>query len=545
MVKRFTICLCLLVCAFVTDAQTMKWLCEPLYDTIEVLNDRLYLASKDGKYGVLNDSGEVLHDLRYDEITPFQEGRALLLREGTSGYNELVGLIDESGRLIRNFESQGIIPSFDYPFYKEGKMVYATAVKGKSGGYKFGYLDLDGRECIPAKYTYAAPFNNGKATVRMASSGTFGVINSSGTTAVFTEKPLLFLSSIVDGQAVGFRNSRNGGEMVLLKLNGEGFSVRKVLAEGYGELLFPNRNFSRLAYGRHTFEFDAALRYIGMNSSVEYSPISLPSYPERGSSTLIVTDNGTLKGIAYNGKDIVLPQFADMIPLRETIASAVNASGKAGLLVLDEDASVSFVERFREFDFRSAVQPELSWTMNVNGISPDKVTVCLKSARTGTVTDHSILTDDEGRYKVVMPFEFRSKIMDRKIDEDYEAVVYVDDIAVTAETLTLSYTYHSLLKNLIVNAPEFTESSGFAEIKVTVSTYEPLTSSGRALITLSSGESETVYLNDRSSGSFTFTVNVPEEETSTFTIEVTVSDGDACPSSSSNRSVTIKNYFLQ
>lgn len=545
MVKRFTICLCFLVCAFVTDAQTMKWLCKPLYDTIEVLNDRLYLASKDGKYGVLNDSGEVLHDLRYDEITPFQEGRALLLRKGTSGYNELVGLIDESGRLIRNFESQGIIPSFDYPFYKEGKMVYATASKGKSGGYKFGYLDLDGRECIPAKYTYAAPFNNGKATVRMASSGTFGVINTSGSTAVFTDKPLLFLSSIVDGQAVGFRNSRNGGEMVLLKLNGEGFSVKKVLAEGYGELQFPNGNFSRLAYGRHTFEFDAALRYIGMNSSVGYSPISLPSYPERGSSTLIVTDNGTLKGIAYNGKDIVLPQFADVIPLRETVAAAVNASGRAGLLVLDEDASVGFVERSREFDFRSAAQPELSWTMNVNGISPDQVTVCLKSVRTGTVTDHSILTDDEGRYKVVMPFEFRSKVMDQKIDEDYETVVYVDDIAVTTETLTLSYTYHSLLKNLIVKAPEFTESSGFAEIMVTVSTYEPLTSSGRALIRLSSGESETVYLNDRSSGSVTFRVNVPEEDTVTYTLKVTVSDGDACPSSSSSRSVTIKNYFLQ
>ena len=158
MVKRFTICLCLLVCAFVTDAQTMKWLCEPLYDTIEVLNDRLYLVSLDGKYGILNNSGEVIQALNYDEITPFQEGRALLLRKGSTGYNEMVGLIDESGTMIRTFEGQGIIPSFDYPFYKEGKMVYATAVKGKSVGYKFGYLDLDGQECIPAKYTYAAPF---------------------------------------------------------------------------------------------------------------------------------------------------------------------------------------------------------------------------------------------------------------------------------------------------------------------------------------------------------------------------------------------------
>ena len=379
----------------------------------------------------------------------------------------------------------------------------------------------------------------------MASSGTFGVINATGTTAVFTDKPLLFLSSIVDGQAVGFRNSRNGGELVLLKLNGEGFSVRKVLAEGYGELQFPNGNFSRLAYGRHTFDFDAALRYIGMNSSEEYSPISLPSYPESGSSTLIVTDNGTLKGIAYNGNEILLPQFADMIPLRESVAAAVYASGRAGLLVLDEDASIGFVERIREFDFRSAAQPELSWTMNVNGISPDQVSVSLKSFRTGIVTEHSILMDDEGRYKVVMPFEFRSKVMDQQIDEDFEAVLYVDDIAVCTETLTLSYTYHNLLKNFIVNAPEFTESTGYAEIKVIVSTYDPLTSSGRALIKLSSGESETVYLNDRSSGSATFRVNVPEEETSTFTLKVTVSDGDTCPSSSSRKSVTIKNYFLQ
>ena len=59
MIKRVTFCLCFIVCAFVTDAQTMKWLCEPLYDTIEVLNDRLYLVSLDGKYGIFTLFGYV------------------------------------------------------------------------------------------------------------------------------------------------------------------------------------------------------------------------------------------------------------------------------------------------------------------------------------------------------------------------------------------------------------------------------------------------------------------------------------------------------
>lgn len=545
MFKRLAYSICFIVCAISASAQTMKWLCEPQYDDIKVLNKNLYLVAKDGKYGILDESGTLIYSLKYDDVTPFQEGRALLLIKGKSGFNEIAGIIDEDGNIVRSLEGRGYIASFEYPYYNEGKMVYVTSSNGKKGAFLFGYLDMDGKEHIPAKFLYAAPFFNGKATVRMASSGEFGVINSSGTTAIFTDKPLLFLSSIVDGQAVGWRNSRNGGELVLLKLKGDTFSVAKTLAQGYGEARFPNGNFSKLSYGYDTFEFDAALRYVGRNSSVERSPIALPVYPAGCSSSLAVTDGGSLKGVSYNGKEILLPQFADVIPLTEKVAVAVETHGRRGLLTLNENTSVSFLEKDKEFEFRSGEQPELSWDMELNGIAAEYVSVKLKSELSGASSLLYVAMGDSGRYKIVFPYEFKSRSEDRAVTETFQADLCVDGLEVSSERLSVSYVYRRLLKNVGVSAPEYTESDGFADVKVNISVHEALTPSGKAIVKLSSGESKTLSLSGRKSGSVSFRVSVPEDETRTLTFNVSVTDGDNCPASNSTGSFTIKNYYLQ
>lgn len=544
MLKRLAYSICFIVCALSASAQTMEWLCEPQYDDIKVLNEHLYLVAKDGRYGILDESGTLIHDLKYDRITAFQEGRALLLKKGKLGINILCGIIGEDGRLIRSLEGLGYLASFDYPYYKEGKMVYVKETN-EVPSFKFGYLDQNGKEYIPAKYLYAAPFIDGRATVRMASSGSFGIINSSGSTAVFTDKPLFFLSSVVDGNAVGWRNSRNGGELVMLRLKGDSFSTVKVLAEGYGELRFPNGNYSQVSYGNHTFTFDAALRYVGQNSVVENAPVVLPELPEAGSTVLSVTTDGTLRGVAYNGSQVLLPQFVKVIALREKIAAAECLSGEYGLLKLNEHSSLSFAETLRDFEFRSGTQPELSWRMDVNGVSPDRISVRMRSEKTGLEHVLYCVTDDYGYNKIVLPFEFKSGQTDLRISEDFNAVISVNGLETSSERLRVSYMHHELLKGVNVSAPEYTGSDGYADITVTVTAADVLTSSGKAQVRLSGGESRTVSLSGRKTGSATFRVNVPEEEIRTFTFYMTVSDGTCCPSSSASTSVTIKNYYLQ
>lgn len=541
MTKRLLYTICFIFCASFMNAQTMEWLSEPQYDKIEVLNDNLYLVSSDGKYGILDNYGKLLYGLKYDKVTPFQEGRALLLCRGKSGYMELAVLLDESGRMVRNFEGKGYLASFDYPYYKEGKMVYVSV--GKKG-YMFGYLDQSGYELIPAKFIYAAPFINGKAIVRMEQ-GVFGVINSAGSPAVFSDKPFYFLSSIVDGRALGWRHSRNGGEMVQVKLNGEAFVVEKVLAEGYGELNFPNDNYSQVSFGSHRFNFDAALRYVGNNAVEERTPIALPRLPKDGSSCLSATRTGTLYGVAFNGEQILLPQFANVTPMREHVVSAATTSAKIGLLYVNENASVTLLEKSKNFELRSGSQPELFWEINLNGVKPEQVSVRLKSESTGSETTLSCVTDAKGYRKISMPFEFKSQHYNQTQTQRYKAIVSINGMEAYIDALEVSYAYQNFLRNVVVSAPKYTEMSGYADVKVEVYTYEPLTSEGKATISLSSGEKKIVGLNGRTSASVTFKVFVSEEKTSTFKFNITVTDGKGCPSASTSKSCTISNYYLQ
>lgn len=438
MLKRIILYLCLIVCAFSLKAQTMEWLCKPKYDNIKVLNSRLFMAVNGDKCGILNNSGKLIHEVKYDLVTPFQEDRALLLNLGASGEYEIAGLIDESGRMIRNFEGLGYRPSPDYPFYKEGKLVFISPPEGQ-GMYKYGYLDQDGNVQIPAKYTYAAPFNNGKAIVRIASTREFSVINALGGTAVYIKQPLHFLSTIEDGSAIGWRHTYKGGELLLLKLNGDTFTTLKVLAEGIGELEFPNGDFSTVSFGSNTYRFDPTLRYLGTNSSQERKPVTIPEFPKGKSSKLTVIRDDSDCGLAYNEEIIVLPVYADITPLRNKIAAVRDFSGKVGLFRLNENSSVSFVDPVRTYELRSGEQPELSWELQLVGLEADKVSVILMKEDSEQEITLACCTDESGRTKIVLPFEFKSEELNQEVTEIFGAVVCVDDIPVYYESLCVSY----------------------------------------------------------------------------------------------------------
>jgi hypothetical protein len=544
MFKRLILYICFIVCAFSMKAQTMEWLCKPQYDDIEVLNSRLFIAIKGDKCGILNNSGKLLHQVKYDLVTPFQEGRALLLNLGAGGEYEMAGLIDESGKLIRDFDGLGYRANPDYPFYKEGKLVFLAPPEGQ-GLYKYGYLDLDGQVQIPARYTYAAPFNNGKAVVRIASTREFSVINVLGGTAVSIKRPLHFLSTIEDGYAIGWRHTYKGGELLLLKLNGDTFTTLKVLAEGTGELTFPEGDFSLISYASKTYKFDSTLRHVATDSSQERTEVPIPKYPVGKSSKLTVIGDGLDYGLVYDGEMILLPIYAEIVPLREKIVSVMEESGKVGLLRLNENSSVSFIEPIRTYELRSGVQPELSWGVQLVGIAPEKISVILIHEDSEQEITLPCYTDEYGHSKIVLPYEFISDELNKESSEVFGAIVCVDGIPTCYENIGVTYMHCNPIKDINVSAPQYTDASGYADVQLTIATYENLSSSGRAIVSLPSGEEMVISLSGKSTGTVNYKVFVPENQASTFTFYLAVIDGYNFPPAQTSASVSIKNYYLQ
>ena len=117
----------------------------------------------DGKVGYIGTDGYYVVDPRFDWAYDFSEGLALVEVDGKCGY------INTLGRYVAE-------PQFDYAYdFSEGLAVVAV---DDGFGYNFGYIGTDGYYVIYPWYDYACAFSEGMAAVEV--DGKYGYINTLG-----------------------------------------------------------------------------------------------------------------------------------------------------------------------------------------------------------------------------------------------------------------------------------------------------------------------------------------------------------------------------
>lgn len=148
------------------------------------------------KWGYIGDGGRTVIEPRYEYAEEFQpNGLAVVQREGRSGLIDSTGkeIVKPAYAYIGEF-SQGRAPASDDKGYllidesgkpltgrryqylnalREGRALFAKDMEGT--GYRYGYLDRNGREVIPAQYEDAHDFQGGKALVKLRP-GAFALI---------------------------------------------------------------------------------------------------------------------------------------------------------------------------------------------------------------------------------------------------------------------------------------------------------------------------------------------------------------------------------
>ncbi len=154
----------------------------------------LVSVSEDGKWGYMNESGELIIEYQFDYAGVFNNnGIAAVSVDGN------YGLIDKSGSFIVN-------PRFEYvsPSFADG-----VAVVRKDG--KYGYVDENGETVIDCYYDSATDFRNGYAIVLFGSS--YGVIDKEGNYVINPQyDDLAFAYSLPSGKKIFLaeKNSQYG-----------------------------------------------------------------------------------------------------------------------------------------------------------------------------------------------------------------------------------------------------------------------------------------------------------------------------------------------
>ena len=149
------------------------------YDEVHSFHDGLALVVKDGKYGYINERGE--------EVIPCQR-KAYIYREGE---------IDET-----------VLPDFS-----EGMAILYTFTADKSSytgadesSFRYGYINKNGEELIPAQYKKASDFHEGLALVEDLN-GKQMFINKSGEKIAEIDSEYWCIDGINDGLALVSQNS--------------------------------------------------------------------------------------------------------------------------------------------------------------------------------------------------------------------------------------------------------------------------------------------------------------------------------------------------
>ncbi|TDG00939.1 DUF3298 domain-containing protein [Paenibacillus piri] len=112
----------------------------------------LAVVQAHGHNGLINASGQYVAKPVYNSISPFSEGRAVVID------NRGFRVIDEKGRFVTR-KAYGYIGS-----YKNGRAVFSIQSGGQS---RYGYLDLQGSEAIAPQFVEAGDFDRNKAVVKI------------------------------------------------------------------------------------------------------------------------------------------------------------------------------------------------------------------------------------------------------------------------------------------------------------------------------------------------------------------------------------------
>ena len=536
--KKITIALLAILYVIPSFSQTLEWHIKDNYVDIEHLGNNLFkVKNSNGKWGVINEYGETTVEVQYDSITPLVENRALLL--DVNGQN-LKGIINEKGQIIKSFNNNEIIANFQY--YSEGMLAYGV-VAGNI--YLFGYLDANGNTRIEPKYYWAAPFTDGKAVIQYKSKN-FGLINKSGGAELNDNRKFKFMSTPVDNKLLIAVGSNRGDEISLVKLeaNGRLNDVEKLEKEtGFSVNII---DYKTISYQNgHKYYFDNAMRLVSSSTGKTFNEplIFNPQLPNSTNFKKMREQNGWK--ITHSGNTLLTSSFRDISFCGNEYVIVTSQRNTMGVLKLNSNGNIIVhnIPSLAEFYHNSTVKGNLSVAIN-NLFASSQVQIGVVGIKENNQEEKfNVPVGYSGIYNQPISYFIPATNLDSEVKLPIKVNLYIDGMLYRTESKELTGIHKKAFRVSDANAKEFSNPEGNATITFNVQSLEG-TPSSSAKISVTGSTNQTRRFNGEDIIYIEVPVSVPEESERTFSFTVTVSE-DGCPSYTRTIKRTIKHYDLQ
>lgn len=141
------------------------------YDDARSFSDGLaYVTKRDAdgnfKYGFIDQTGQVVIPLEYDNASSFSNGLAVVAKRDADG-NRKYGFIDQAGQVV-------------IPLEYDGAISFSDGLAAVRINEKWGYIDTTGQVVIPLEYDQVGMFSDGLAATLTYTDFKLGFIDKTG-----------------------------------------------------------------------------------------------------------------------------------------------------------------------------------------------------------------------------------------------------------------------------------------------------------------------------------------------------------------------------
>ena len=563
--KRILGVICFAMLAFTLSAQTMEWIHLPgkFVDIKYLGNDMFKVKDANNKWGILSSEGKMVVAIEQDSITSFVENRALILQ---GKENRIMRIINSEGETVQSFNDKKIYAT-NYPYFKEGLLSY----KEESGLY--GYINTQGKISINAKFDFAAPFQEGIATVRYPNN-LYGLIDKSGGNAIIDDKEFFFLSSLVEGHLLALTTYRKGGYLLrIMQLKGN-----KLVKTNHKQLeakLFMNlsddSSYLSCQNGHHYF-IDNQWRITGANYQMELPYKLKKDAPFVIESSELLSKQYIQNGyqITYKGNPILEQTFLEVIPFEKRYAIVKGKDKEYGILKLNSAASIDFKTLLEPIIFRhnpfpiqkgkdkfviskSALKGKKSTLSNEKdlenldlsryvGIDVSLTNVDISRIKC-YINDNGHLyyapiREQEGKYKMYLPYFREDSLLNNEVQEEIDITMTYDGLDWMHKKISITSKHE---EGCIVKFNKYTLSiDGTCKLDFVIQTIGDYFNAP-VKVSIPSLNKEFIYTGDVNK--LTITERVPQGVTKTFNYVIYISE-EGCPVKTQHLSVPVDHPII-
>ena len=156
--------------------------------TVEVKNYTYYTAYENGKFGVINNEGEIVINPEYDEVISIPNSSKPIFIcvydvNDKDGTYKTKAINEKNEEILQGYEKIEAIDNFD----SKQNIWYEDNILRISKNGKYGLIDFEGKEILPCDYDEITALKSIKSNLLIKKAGNVGLVNEKGQTIIPTQ----------------------------------------------------------------------------------------------------------------------------------------------------------------------------------------------------------------------------------------------------------------------------------------------------------------------------------------------------------------------